>query len=335
MHNENQQWILARRPVGEIRDGDLVMTTSPVPKAGPGELVVRTQYLSLDPTNRIWMSDIDQYMEPVALNSPMRGVICGEVVSSGADGFKAGDAVMGLGTWSAYSHGSAASFSPLPVVPGLSPKDVFGQLCIVGPTAYFGLVDIGAPKIGETLVVSGAAGAVGCLAGQLGKALGCRVVGIAGGSEKCGWLTGELGFDAAVDYKAGPLEQNLKRACPNGVDIYFDNVGGETLDIVMGMTNLYGRIIECGLISGYNAECRTPGPSNYARIVMKRLKVQGFIVLDYAARYPEAFRAIAQLYARGRMKWRYHEIQGLQNAPAAVRLLYNGGNLGKLIVKVA
>jgi NADPH-dependent curcumin reductase CurA len=330
----NRQWILARRPVGEIRDGDLLLKTSSLPVVGPGELLVRTHYLSLDPTNRIWMSDIDQYMEPVMLGAPMRGIVSGEVVGSGVPTFKLGDTAMGLGTWSDYCHGPAANFSPMPVYPGMSPKDVFGQLCVVAPTAYFGLVDIGAPKVGETLVVSGAAGAVGSIVGQLGKALGCRVVGIAGGAGKCRWIVDELGFDIALDYKAGSLEAALRQACPQGVDIYFDNVGGETLDTVMGLTNLNGRIIECGLISTYNADCKVAGPSNYARIVMKRLKVQGFIVLDHAARYPEAYRAIAQLHAQGRMKWRCHELAGLEAAAEAVRLLYRGQNNGKLLIKV-
>ena len=331
---KNRQWILARRPVGEIRDGDLLLKTTSLPVVGPGELLVRTHYLSLDPTNRIWMSDIDQYMEPVMIDAPMRGIVSGEVVGSGVPTFKLGDTVMGLGSWSDYCHGPAGNFSPMPVYPGLSPKDVFGQLCVVAPTAYFGLVDIGAPKVGETLVVSGAAGAVGSIVGQLGKALGCRVVGIAGGSEKCRWIVDELGFDIALDYKAGGLEAALRQACPQGVDIYFDNVGGETLNTVMGLTNLNGRIIECGLISTYNADCKVAGPSNYARIVMKRLKVQGFIVLDHAARYPEAYRAIAQLHAQGRMKWRCHELAGLDSAAEAVRLLYRGQNNGKLLIKV-
>jgi NADPH-dependent curcumin reductase len=331
---KNRQWILARRPVGEIRDGDLLLKTTSLPVVGPGELLVRTHYLSLDPTNRIWMSDIDQYMEPVMLDAPMRGIVSGEVVGSGVPTFKLGDSVMGLGSWSDYCHGPAANFSPMPAYPGLSPKDVFGQLCVVAPTAYFGLVDIGAPKVGETLVVSGAAGAVGSIVGQLGKALGCRVVGIAGGREKCQWIVDELGFDIGLDYKAGGLEAALRQACPQGVDIYFDNVGGETLNTVMGLTNLYGRIIECGLISTYNADCKVAGPSNYARIVMKRLKVQGFIVLDHAARYPEAYRAIAQLHAQGRMKWRCHELAGLEAAAEAVRLLYRGQNNGKLLIKV-
>jgi len=331
---KNRQWILARRPVGEIRDGDFLLKTTSLPVVGPGELLVRTHYLSLDPTNRIWMSDIDQYMEPVLLEAPMRGIVSGEVVGSGVPAFKLGDTVMGLGSWSDYCHGPAGNFSPMPTYPGLSPKDVFGQLCVVAPTAYFGLVDIGEPKVGETLVVSGAAGAVGSIVGQLGKALGCRVVGIAGGREKCRWIVDELGFDIALDYKAGGLEAALRQACPQGVDIYFDNVGGETLNTVMGLTNLYGRIIECGLISTYNADCKVAGPSNYARIVMKRLKVQGFIVLDYAARYPEAYRAFTQLHAQGRMKWRCHELVGLEAAAEAVRLLYRGQNNGKLLIKV-
>src|SRR5258707_1984100 len=206
------------------------------------------------------------------LKAALLVIVSGEGVRSVGPTFKPGDAVMGLGRWSYYVHGPAGNFSPMPAYPGLSPKDVFGQLCVVAPTAYFGLVDIGAPRVGETLVVAGAAGAVGSIVGQLGKALGCRVVGIAGGREKCRWIVDELGFDIALDYKEGGLEAALKQACPQGVDIYFDNVGGETLNTVMGLTNLYGRIIEGGLISTNNADLKLAGPSNYTRCDMKTIR---------------------------------------------------------------
>lgn len=331
----NRQWILMRRPVGDIRDGDLVLQTSPIPKAKAGEVVIRNEWLSLDPTNRVWMSDMEQYLPPVPLDSPMRGVVVGKVVDSGSDAFAVGSYAMGLGSWSDYSCVPAAMLSPVPELPGISRKDVFGQFAVVAPTAYFGLLDIGAPKIGETLVVSGAAGAVGCIAVQLGKAWGCKVVGIAGGREKCDWIRNDLGADAVIDYKSEPVGPRLKAICPEGVDIYFDNVGGDTRNTVMSQMNLFGRVALCGMISGYNDDGREATPANYSRILMQRLKVQGFIVLDHAARFPEAIGALARLHLEGRMKWRYHEVDGLEHADKAVRLLYTGGNTGKLMVRLA
>jgi NADPH-dependent curcumin reductase CurA len=332
----NRQWILTRRPVGDIRDGDLVWREDPVPKAKKGEVVVRNEWLSLDPTNRLWMSDADQYMPPVPLGAPMRGFVVGKVVDSGADAFAVGSYAMGIGSWSDYSVSPAAMLSPVPDVKGISRKDVFGQYGIVAPTAYFGLLEIGAPKIGETLVVSGAAGAVGCIAVQLGKVWGCKVVGIAGGREKCEWVKNDLGADAVIDYKQEKdLDKRLKELCPEGVDIYFDNVGGETLNTVMARMNLFGRIIQCGMISSYNNEGGYDVPKNYPLILMNRLRVQGFIVIDYAARFPEAIRALTKLHLEGRMKWRQQEIDGLEQADKAVRMLYTGGNTGKLMIKVA
>lgn len=335
MATENRQWILARRPAGEIKDGDLVFRTGPIPNPAKGEVVVKTEWLSLDPTSRIWMSDIPQYMPPVALGAPMRGLICGTVVKSASDSVAEGAIVMGLGTWSDYACVPAAMVSPVPEIKGIPRKDVFGQLYLVGPTAYFGLTEIGAPKIGETLVVSGAAGAVGSIVGQLGKALGCKAVGIAGGKEKCAALTRDYGFDHAIDYKNESIEQRLREVCPEGVDIYFDNVGGETLNTVLAQMNLFGRIVQCGMISVYDSDGAGAAPSNYPLILMQRLKVQGFIVLDYAARYPEAFRALAKLRLEGKMNWNFHDIAGLENAEKAVRMLFKGQNTGKLIVKVA
>jgi len=331
----NRQWILHRRPAGAIADGDLVLREAPIPRPGDAEVLMRTLYLSLDPTNRIWMSDREQYMEPVRLGNPMRGVALGAVVESRSAAFKAGDRVMTLGTWSDYSCASATTCLPVPQVPGLSAKDVFGIYFVVGPTAYFGLLDIGAPKKGETVVVSAAAGAVGSIAGQIARSLGCRVVGIAGGASKCRWLTEELGFDAAIDYKSDDVESALRAHCPMGIDVYFDNVGGEMLDTALGQMNRFGRIVQCGMISLYNVEGPWGGPRRYSNILMKRLKIQGFIVLDFLPRYAEAYAALTDLYTRGQLKWRFHEVERLEQADKAVRLLYDGGNTGKLLVKVA
>lgn len=335
MSAPNREWILNRRPVGDIRDGDLVLTDGPIPQPKRGEVVISTEWLSLDPTNRVWMSDMDQYMEPVALGQPMRGFIVGKVVNSAADHVPVGSYMMGVGTWSDYSCASTAMLAPVPDIPGIPAKDIFGQFWLVGPTAYFGLHDIGAPKAGETLVVSGAAGAVGSIAVQLGKAWGCNVIGIAGGAEKCRYITAELGADAAIDYHNEDVGTSLQRLCPEGIDIYFDNVGGPTLNTVMGQMNVFGRIVQCGMIASYNDEGAGSAPANYPRILMKRLKVQGFICTDFMNRYPEAIGALAALRLEGRLKWRYHEIDGLEEADRAVRLLFSGKNTGKLMIKVA
>ena len=331
----NRQWILAKRPQGDIADGDLVFQSNAIPTAATEEIVVKTAYLSLDPTNRIWMSDMDGYMPPVDLNAPMRGLVAGIVTESKSKAFKKGDMVMGIGTWSDYCVAPASSFIAIPSISGISPRDIFAIYYLVGPTAYFGLVDVTTPKIGETLVVSTAAGAVGSLVGQIGKALGCRVVGIAGGKDKCDWITNELGFDAAIDYKSQDVASELRRHCPNGIDIYYENVGGKILDAVLPQMNLFGRISVCGLISSYNATEPQPGPYNYHVILMQRLKVQGFIILDYFHRYPEAFRALTELRLSGKLKWRLQEVNGLEEAEKTVRLLYAGGNTGKLLIKIS
>lgn len=332
---KNREWILKRRPVGEIADADLLMLDAPIPKAGEGEIVIRTHWLSLDPSNRIWMSEMPSYLPPVALDTAMRGVVMGEVIESRSAAFKPGDVVMGLGTWSDYCRMPAAGMQICPSIEGIPPEEVFGIYIAVGPTAYFGMVDIGQPKIGDTLVVSGAAGAVGMLAGQIGKAMGCHVVGIAGGRDKCAAIVDELGFDAAIDYKSEDVDARLSALCPQGVDIYFDNVGGEILDATLGHMNLYGRVVSCGLISSYNDDGRAAGPKNFALILMRRLKVQGFIIFDYAARYAEAYRALTVLHRQKKVKWHLHSIAGLENAVKAVRMLYTGGNNGKLMVKVS
>lgn len=331
----NRQWILNRRPVGDIADGDLSLREAAVPLPGDGEVLIRSRYLSLDPTNRTWMSDTDGYMEPVALGAPMRGLVMGEIVDSRSATARPGELVMTLGTWGDYCVVPAASLTRVTDLPGVTPRDYFAVFYLMAPTAYIGLVDIGGAQSGGTVVVAAAAGAVGSLVGQIGKALGCRVVGIAGGPTKCKWLTDELGFDAAIDYRADDVGASLRRHCPGGVDVYFDNVGGRILDTVMGQMAVFGRIVECGMIASYNSVGPEPGPVNYGRILMKRIKVQGFIVTDHASRIPDAYQALFALHRAGKLKWRVHEIAGLERAVEAVKLLYSGGNNGKLLIKVS
>jgi len=306
-----------------------------IPQPGAGEILVRLNYLSLDPTNRIWMSDMDQYLPPVALGAPMRGVICATVVQSRAAGFAPGDVVSGLGMWADYQLAAPGALARMSPVEGASLAEAFGLFAVVGPTAYFGLLDVGKPKAGETVAVSAAAGAVGSLVGQIARIKGCRAVGLTGSDAKCRWLTEELGFDAAINYKREDLSAALQRACPKGIDVYFDNVGGAILDACLQHMNLNGRIPTCGLISQYNATSAPAGPKGYGIILMKRLTVQGFIVLDYAPRFREAIGALGQWMRQGQLQFRVDVHEGLENAVTALRLLFTGENRGKLMIHVA
>jgi hypothetical protein len=330
----NRVWRLRQRPVGDITDDVLSLEEESIPEPGDGEVLFRLNYLSLDPTNRIWMSDIVQYMPPVDLDAPMRGVVCGTVVKSNLQDYAAGDIVSGIGIWADYQIGTPETVSvmgdtgPLPVV------DAFSTFAVVGPTAYFGLLDVGQPKEGETVVVSAAAGAVGSIVGQIAKIKGCRVVGLAGTDEKCAWIREELGFDAAINYRTDDLPEMLNKTCPNGIDVYYDNVGGEILDACLELMNLNGRIPTCGLIAQYNTTDSVPGPSNYGMILMQRLRVEGFIVIDFAERYPEAIAALSQWMAEGKIKVRTEIVDGLENALQAVKKLYTGANTGKLMIRV-
>jgi NADPH-dependent curcumin reductase CurA len=334
MNDINHVWRLRKRPVGYIADDVLSFEQESIPEPAEGECLFRLNYLSLDPTNRVWMSDMDQYMPPVAIDDPMRGLVCGTIVKSNTDLFKAGDIVSGLGTWADYQIGVPGMINPMGDTGEVPIVDAFATLALVGPTAYFGLLDITDPQPGETVVVSTAAGAVGSIVGQIAKIKGCYVVGIAGTDEKCDWITVDLGFDKAINYKTESIAESLQQACPDGIDVYFDSVGGEILDACLKLMNLKGRISTCGLMSQYNATEDVPGPINYSAILMQRLKVEGFIILDYADRYPEAITAITQWMAEGKIKVRQDKVDGLENALDALSKLYNGTNSGKLMVSV-
>ena len=334
MSEVNRVWRLRKRPVGDITDDVLSLEQEPIPEPGDEEFLFRLNYLSLDPTNRIWMSDMDQYMPPVDLNAPMRGVVCGTVLKSNHPGYAEGAIVSGLGTWADYQIGTAQTVNPMGELGAVSVVDAFSSFAVVGPTAYFGLLDIGKPKEGETVVVSAAAGAVGSIVGQIAKIKGCRVVGLAGTSEKCAWIKDDLGFDATINYLSEDVPQALAAACPNGIDVYFDNVGGSILDACLKLMNFKGRIPTCGLISQYNATDPVAGPYNYAMILMQRLRVEGFIVLDFADRYPEAIEALGQWMSSGQIKVRTEIIDGLENALETVKKLYTGANTGKLMIRV-
>lgn len=335
----NRQWRLAQRPVGDVKPGDLVLQESPKPVPGKGQILVRNLYLSLDPTNRIWMSDMDQYMPPVEIGDVMRGGTLGVVEHSNADGFAPGDIVIpGLGGWQDYSVSSATgdlAATKLPKIPGLPLTSFMSALGFTGATAFFGLLDIGKPQPGETVVVSAAAGAVGTMVGQIAKIKGCRVVGIAGSDDKCQWVVKDLGFDACINYKKENVQKALARECPKGIDVYFENVGGAILDAVLTLINNNARIPLCGLISQYNATAPVPGPYNFANILMRRATVKGFIILDFFPRMQEFAMQMGQWVMEGKIKDRVTVVDGLENAPATLNHLFTGANTGKLLVRIA
>jgi NADPH-dependent curcumin reductase CurA len=331
----NHQWRIAARPDGRAKESDFTWTEEALPAVTEGQIRVRIVYLSLDPTNRFWMEPVDGYLPAMPLGAVMRGITLGVVEESSSPGFAPGDIVQGLGGWQEFYAGDAAAWSKLPRIPGVPLTAFFGAMGHIGFTAYFGLMDIGQPKPGETLVVSAAAGAVGSLAGQMGKIAGCRVVGIAGSDEKCAWITRELGFDDAINYREEKVAKGLARTCPNGIDIDFENVGGEIMDAVLARINLNARIVLCGLISQYNAAAPVPGPYNFANILVRRGRVQGFIVTDFAPRFAEAAAKIVPWLMSGKLKYRLDIVEGLRKAPAALNKLFDGANEGKLLVKVS
>lgn len=334
MSESNRVWRLRKRPVGDITDDVLSLENEAIPEPGEGECVFQLNYLSLDPTNRIWMSDIEQYMPPVELGAPMRGIVCGTVIKSNSPAFKEGDIVSGIGTWADYQIGTPETVGLLGDTGDVPVIDAFGTMALVGPSAYFCLLDIGEPKAGETVVISTAAGAVGSIAGQIAKIKGCHVVGLTGSDEKCQWIKDDLGFDEAINYKTENVAEALAKACPNGIDVYFDNVGGKILDECIKLMNLHGRIPTCGLISQYNSTEPVPGPYNYDLILMHRLKIQGFIILDYMDRYPEATADLVKWMDEGKLKVRLDVSDGLETALQTVKKLYTGENTGKLMVRV-
>ena len=280
------------------------------------------------------MSDMDQYLPLVDLNAPMRGMVCGTVVTSHHPDYAEGAIVSGLGLWADDQIGTPQTVHPMGDTRPVPVVEAFSTFAVVGPTADFGLLDIGEPKEGETVVVSAAAGAVGSIVGQIAKIKGCRVVGLAGTYDKCAWIQDDLGFDVAINYRTADVPKTLAAACPDGIDVYFDNVGGEILDACLQLMHFKGRIPTCGLIAQYNATAPVPGPYHYAMILMQRLRVEGCIVLDFAARYPEAIAALGQWMAEGKIKVRTEIVDGLEHALQTVKKLYTGANTGTLMIRV-
>jgi NADPH-dependent curcumin reductase len=334
----NRQWCLATRPVGAIAESNFKLRQEPVPVLEEGQVLVRNIYLSLDPTNRGWLDEGGNYLPRVAIGEVVRGVGIGVVKQSRNAKFPEGTFVQGLLGWQDYAIADgtdSTNLSELPKDPSVPLAAYLGLFSFIGITAYFGLLDIGKPKVGETLVVSGAAGAVGSLVGQIGKIKGCRVVGIAGSEEKCRWLKDELGFDAAINYKTESVLESLQQHCPNGIDVYFENVGGEIFDAVLSLINLRARIALCGLISQYNATEPVPGPHHLINLVYQRAKLEGFLALDYFDRAQEALADLTEWYAQGKIQYRVDVIEGLENAPSAINKLFDGTNQGKLIIRVS
>jgi len=329
----NRQLRLQSRPKGLIAPGDLQLREAPLPELKDGQALARVKYLSIDPTMRVWMAG-DSYLPAVAIGEVMRAFGFAEIVESRHPDYKKGDRVTGLTCLQDYVVVDASakqSFQKVPKIPFVSDTVFLGILGINGLTAYFGM-EIAQPKKDETLVVSAAAGATGSIVGQIGKIRGCRVVGIAGTDEKCNWLTKDLGFDAAINYKHADWKAKLAAAVPNGMDIDFENVGGEIMNTVLGLMNLHGRVILCGLISGYTKE--DPSLASFGTVLVKRLRVEGFIILDYASRFMEAATQLGQWKMFGKIKDRETIVEGLEKAPDAINMLFTGGNIGKLIVKV-
>jgi NADPH-dependent curcumin reductase CurA len=334
----NRQFRLKERPTGRVSDQNFDFVQQPVPDVTDGQALVRNLYLSLDPTNRIWMTDVPQYMPPVKLGDVMRGSALGQIVDSKNKDYKKGDIVSGLLGWHDFSVIDSAGPMPPQVLPKLLPiplTAMLGPAGMTGLSAYFGLLEIGQPKKDETVVVSAAGGAVGSIVGQIAKIKGCRVVGIAGDDDKCRWLTEELGFDAAVNYKKSDWKKQLVAACPNGVDINFENVGGEIMNTVNFMLNMKGRVVLCGLISGYNDSDSSKAQADMRPILMKRARIEGFIILDFASRFREAATQMAAWILQNKIKYRETIVEGLESAPTALNKLFDGENVGKLMVKIA
>jgi NADPH-dependent curcumin reductase CurA len=330
---QNRQFKLASRPVGMVDRSNFDFVTAPVTEPGPGEALVRVQYLSLDPAMRGWMNEGRSYVPPVGIGEVMRALGLGQVMASSDPALAIGDTVVGLTGVQDYAIIKAKELTK--VDPRLVPLPRYlGVLGMPGMTAYFGLLDVGKPEPGQTVVVSGAAGAVGAVVGQIARIKGCRAVGIAGGADKCRYLLDELGFDAAIDYKAEDVKDGLKRHCPKGIDVFFDNVGGEILDAALARLARHARVVICGAISQYNATDGMRGPANYMSLLVNRASMTGMVVFDYAARYGEAAREMAGWLASGQLKAREDVVHGLETFPETLQKLFRGENFGKLVLAV-
>jgi NADPH-dependent curcumin reductase CurA len=334
MDGVNRQFRLASRPVGLPKRTDWELTEEPIGDPGDGEALVKITHLSLDPAMRGWMNDARSYVPPVGIGEVMRALAAGEVIASNAEQVSPGDLVTGVLGVQEYAVAPAKALTKID--PSLAPVPAqLGALGMPGMTAYFGLLDIGQPAAGETVVVSGAAGAVGSVVGQIAKIKGCRAVGIAGGEEKCRHILEDLGFDSAIDYKQGDVGRALRRECPDGIHVYFDNVGGEILDAALARLARHGRVVVCGAISQYNATGAVHGPSNYLSLLVNHATMTGFVVFDYADRYAEAATQLAQWRDEGKLKSVEDVVVGFDTFPDTLLRLFRGDNTGKLVLRVS
>ncbi|HET7503708.1 MAG TPA: NADP-dependent oxidoreductase [Kofleriaceae bacterium] len=333
MVRKNHRFTLAARPSGMVRPSDFSYEQEDLREPGDGEMVVAVRYISLDPAMRGWMNEGKSYVPPVKIGEVMRAFAIGRVVESNHPRFAVGDHVSGL--FGVQEFALSDGRDVFPGDPRLAPLPVMlGTLGMPGLTAYFGLLDIGKPVAGQTVVVSGAAGAVGSVVGQIAKLKGCRAVGIAGGPDKCRYL-GEIGFDAAIDYKAVDVKAALREHCPKGIDVYFDNVGGDILDAALTQLARNARVVICGAISQYNNATPVKGPSNYLSLLVNRASMTGMVVMDFAPRFPAALAEMAQWLAAGKLRSREDIVRGLETFPHALLKLFTGENHGKLVLEVA
>jgi NADPH-dependent curcumin reductase CurA len=335
MTDRNRRIVLAQRPTGMVDETTTRLEESEVPSPGDGEALARVRYVSIDPTIRTWMDDAPGYLPPIGIDEVIRSGGVAEVLESNNPNYSPGSLVFGMTGWQDYVLADDGERTLQTLPPGISPTAALGVFGITGMTAYFGMLDVGRVREGDVVVVSGAAGATGSTAGQIAKAKGAtKVIGIAGGPQKCAYITEELGFDEAIDYKAGDVAGALRNAAPQGIDLYFDNVGGEILDACLANLALRGRIALCGAIASYNDRRSAPGIANTSALIIRRARMEGFLILDYLDRFPAAQAEMAGWLASGQVKAAEHVVEGLENAPDALNLLFTGGNIGKVMVRL-
>jgi NADPH-dependent curcumin reductase CurA len=331
----NRQILLHARPVGDIKHSDFEMIESEMPSAGAGEVLVKVLYLAVEPAMRGWMENRADYVAPLELGDLMRGYGTGEVIESNNADFPVGCRVSGSFGWQEYIVSDGKSVALQKVPDDIDLPAAMGLLGVTGLTAYFGLMEIGQPKAGDTVLVSGAAGATGSVVVQLAKIAGCRVIGMAGTAEKCAWVTEELGADAAINYREQDVKAEVKALCPDGINVYYDNVGGEILDIALANIANNARVVICGGISRYNLTGEIPGPKNYFNLVFRRARMEGFIVGDFAPRFAEAAQLIGGHLREGRLKHHETILEGFEKMPDALMGLFSGTNMGKQLVRVS
>ncbi|MBA6412029.1 NADP-dependent oxidoreductase [Parahaliea sp. F7430] len=334
--NNNRQWLLKARPEGMIGTEHFELVTSAIPEPAAGQALIKTLMLSFDPAMRGWVEDEPSYLPPVAIGEPMRASGVGQVIRSNNPELPVGSLVQGMLNWQEYSLADPSSgWMPRPLPAQVTPSMALSVLGGTSLTAYFGLLEIGQPVAGETVLVSGAAGATGSVVAQIARLKGCRVIGIAGGEEKCQWLQQDCKIPEVIDYQKQNLKDELARRCADGINVFFDNVGGDTLEAGIEHMADFGRIVMCGAISGYNDASPAPGPRNMMKVITRRLRLQGFIMMDFMDRMEEAYRDLGQWVAAGEIAWREDIQQGFENIPSTLLRLYDGRNQGKQLLQLA